>query len=210
MKKKFIAVLHINSAKEVDNVHNLCTKVISSMAANATTFPNPNPTLAILTTENATLKTLIADALSGNHQKVQARNEQSQKVLNMLRNQANYVSMIANGDRAVILLSGFESGDEPSPHPIPDKVVIKRVEDGLEPHSAKIHIEPAGTDASYIVQSQKSTEPKGSWKTVLQTSNSKNIILENLERGVDIFIRISAINARGQGDWSETYTFMAR
>ena len=210
MKKKYVTVLHINSYKDFDSVHNLSTKVINSLTANVATYAVPNPTVAVITTETNTLKTNIGDAKSGNHQKVQARNEQSLKVLNLLRTESNYVNTIANGDRAIILLSGFDASNEPAPHAIPDKVIIKRIEDGKTAHSAKIFIVPADAGLLYTVQMYKITDTTKTFVTVLKATNSRKLVLENLDRGVEIFIQVCAMNARGEGDWSETSAFMPR
>jgi len=208
--KKYNAVVHIRSYKEVNAVHDTAVKVFTSMSANADVFPNPNPTLPELETESNTLNSLISDALTGNYQKTQARNDQSLKVLNMLHAEASYVSLLANNDRNMILLSGFESSSDPSPHAIPDRVIINKITDGATNHSAKIMIAPIGDTAMFTVQIYKATDPQKTFTTILQTSNSKNLILENLEKGVEIFLRISARNARGESQWSETASFLPR
>jgi len=210
MKRKFVSVLHILNYREYNKVVNLSGKVSAALAANTTTFANPSPTLASLNTETATLKTLIADAMSGNHQKVQARNEQSLKVVNMLHLLATYVSNIAAGDRAIILLSGFEASSEPAPHSIPDKMVITKITDGKTEHSAKIMVVPAGSRIMYTVQMVKASDATKNWQIVLQTSNSKLLIIEDLVRGEEIFVRVSAMNTHGMGEWSEAHAFLPR
>jgi hypothetical protein len=210
MKRKFVSVLHILNYKDYNKVVNLSGKVSAAIAANTSTFGNPSPALASLNTETATLKTLIADAMTGNHQKVQARNEQCLKVLNMLHMLATFVSNIAAGDRAVILLSGFDASNEPSPHSVPDKVAIKRITDGKTEHSAKIMVVTAGKGVMYTVQVAKGTDLVKNWQIVLQTTNSRQLILEDLVRGAEISVRVSAMNSYGMGEWSEVHAFLPR
>ena len=213
MKRIFTAVMHCTT-KQIDKLIVLGNKVISGLSANAATFPLPNPAVALLTTEVSSLETL-AGLAKGNTQKKQARDQQAAKVFGMLKTETNYVNGIAKGDRAVILLSGFDASNEPTPQHIPDAPVIKRIENGSSPHSAKILLaktsSPLNTEKirlTFIVQMTEDDSMEENWKIVLQTQNSKKLIFINLARGKEIFFRIAAMNAHGQSDWSETANFI--
>jgi hypothetical protein len=84
------------------------------------------------------------------------------------------------------------------------------VVDGKTPHSAKIFITPLRERVMYVVEIRKAGESEEQWKIAKQCTSSRGLILEKLERGVEILIRVSAINTKGQGRWSSPAAFMPR
>jgi len=209
MSRPFRAVLHC-TAKEFEKVHILAGRVIAGLTDNDGVFASPNPSIAELTAADESLADFINKADKGDHKAVVDRNVQSAIVHAMLNNETRYVNTVANGDQSTILLSGFDASNEPVPHPIPDKVVIKRIEDGPTTHSAKIFIMPAGRNLDFTVQTTTTPNDETTYKTVLATGNSKQLLLENLVRGQEIYVRINARNAAGTGDWSDAHSFIAR
>ncbi len=207
-KRISTAVLHLNGSKNAAAVHALAVKVFQEMTNNSVTFPGPPFPLVDLQAAIAQLEVLMGEAATGNHQKVEDRNQQSAKVYNMLRSLAGYVNSIAQGDRNIVLLSGFDASDDPSPVPIPDKIIIRRVDRGETPHSAKIHIENPNNEEIFIVQVCDAPLDEASFRTVLQSTSSRRLILENLVKGKEIFIRVAGQNARGQGEWSDPASFI--
>ena len=210
MKRKSIAALHIRSAREVHKVAALGNQVLLGLTEHATTFPTPSPSVSDLDVENYLLTILIGEAKGGDRQKIQARNEQSAIVLKKLKILTNYVNGIADGDKAIILLSGFDAADEPTPQPAPPRIVIRRIVDGSNAHSAKIHIESIGTRATYFVETTATPTDEHSWQEVLRETNSRKLIIENLDRGTELYFRVSALNSTGQGPWSDDFVFLVR
>jgi hypothetical protein len=192
-------------------VHKLANRVIDGYTDNPTVFATPVPTILNLTKENDLLGLHIAEA-QGNHQKKIERDEQSVVVYNLLINEAiPYVNSLANGDEAIINLSGFRANKAPTPKGIPDKVVIKKVTDGKAPETAKITIENMGIGLMYKVQISTVTpgaEP--SFAPAMESTSSRKLVLENLVKGREILIRVAASNTKGTGEWSESYSFIPR
>ncbi len=133
-------------------------------------------------------------------------------VYNLLIDKAiPYVNSIANGDQALINLSGFRANKAPSPKGIPAKVVIKKITDGGTPESAKIIIANMGSGLMYKVQTSPVVQGAApSYAPAIETTSSKKLVLPNLEKGKEILIRIAASNSKGTGDWSEPYSFIPR
>ncbi len=193
--------------KQFKKVFALCARVISFLTDNISDFATPAPTVLDLSTENDKLAALIGQA-KGNHVKKDERDAQCLLIYNLLLDEIIYVDGIALGNKVLIEKSGFDASKEPEPHNIPAAPVIKKVKDGSTPHSSKINIQNMGIGLTYKVQTSSKADDEASFVTALETTNSKKLVLENLQKGVEIFIRIAASNRRGQGDWSELAAFI--
>ena len=137
MKKAYLAVLHVTPV-QFGKLMTLGMRVINNMGSNTVTFSNPDPVLSVLRSAADELEILMGAAKTGNHQKVQARNEQALEYYKMLQTERDYVNGVAQGDRAIILLSGFDASNDPSSLPVPGAPAIRRIDDGLLPLSANI------------------------------------------------------------------------
>ncbi len=200
--------MHIQRADDAPKVFALATRVIQGMTENAALFPTPDPALEELKADTALLEELMGTASNGDREEKGKRDNQSIKVFGKLDIERGYVNKVAKGDRAVILSSGFDASDDPNPRPIPDKGIIEDVEDGASPHSAKVVIQALGGDVSYHVQVCPAPLSEQGFKSLPPFSNSRKIIIENLERGKEIFIRVAGFNSHGQGEWSEPAAFI--
>jgi hypothetical protein len=207
---KFVAVMGCTPQQPV-KVHTLVSRVIDGYKDNPTIFATPDPDIPSLTNERDLLGLHIAEA-KGNHLKKIERDEKCVEVYNLLINQAiPYVNSIANGDESLIYLSGFRANKAPTPRGIPAKVVIKKVTDGKTPQSAKIIIANMGSGLMYKVQISivvPGTAP--SYAPAMESTSSRKLVLDSLEKGKEILIRIAASNTKGMGDWSEPYSFIPR
>jgi hypothetical protein len=207
---KFVAVMGC-TPKEPVKVHTLVSRVIDGYKDNPTVFVTPVPDVADLIIGRDLLSLHIAEA-KGNHQKKIERDEKSVEVYNLLINEAiPYVNSIANGDESLINLSGFRANKAPTPKGIPAKVVIKKVTDGKTPESAKITLANMGSGLTYKVQISvvvPGTSP--SYAPAMESTSSRKLVLDSLEKGKEILIRVAASNTKGMGDWSEPYSFIPR
>ncbi len=210
MKRKAKVALHISSFRDFNGVLALANRVIQGMTDNAALFPNPDPLISKLEDSAERLSNRIAAAKNRDKQKIQDRNEESAFLLNELGVEGDYVDKIADGDRANILLSGFDASDDPSPRPAPVKVIIRRVEAGAEPHSAKVLIDaqPAGT--VYTLQICPAPLNETDFKEIGQFTSSKKLVARDLERAKEYFFRVKGFNTRGEGEWSDPVVFLAQ
>jgi hypothetical protein len=205
---KFKAVLHL-PRKDPQEVYQLCSRVITGLTDNASTFSEPDPTIANLTTENTKLINLL-NLKDGSKQKNQTIVDQTEVVLDLLRIEQLYVNRVANGDRALILLSGFDSNNEPVAHDIPGKAIIRRVVDGSKRCSAKVYAERLDDADRYKLEVSATPTDSYSWETVLDPASLYHLEIGNLERGQEIFIRLTGGNAHGWGTASEYASFIPR
>ena len=228
MEKKFIAVMHVKPSEPV-KVSGLCTRVIGKLTDNVADYSAPEIAVSVLTTENNKLIPLIAQA-KGNTQKKDERDEQTIVVFDLLTKECIYVNSVANGNKVLIDKSGFDAAKEAEPHGIPGTPVIKKVEDGEVPKSAKIllvrplpkglrynvqllNLEKSGTDPLTLTKADAGEDfdiDGLPWVIVLDSVSSTELLLTDLKRGKEIAIRVQAEDRSKKSGWSDPYLFMAR
>ena len=210
MKRIITAAIHCKGTAYI-KLNERAIKVKNNMITNAGVFPDAAADLALLKTEQELFGTLIADA-KGNSLVKKQRNTLAKKILLRLKILVMHVNLVAEGDPTIIILSGFDCSADPIRHPIPVKVVIRRVVNGASNRTAKIYIEAMGqTGLTFNVRVTtiaNAVVDDLNWKTVLQTTNSKELVIPDLIRGKEVFITINASNASGTGLWSEAAPFI--
>ena len=202
------AVLHLKS-KDPQDVYNLSDRVNTNLETNKSIFTNPNPTLAVFTAAIILLGANIR-AKDGSKLKNVAIADQTDVVYNMLKLLLAYVNGVAGGDETIILLSGFDCNNEPINHDIPAKAVIKRVEDGSVPCSAKIYMNTLYNADRYKVEISTIPDDPDSWKTVIDFGGVNRLEIKDLVYGQKIHIRVSGGNTHGWGTPSEPVVFLPR
>jgi len=204
------AVLHL-AGKDPQKVYQLGGKVYTSLTSNPSVFIQSEPTLLELNTETIKLDTLLKSK-DGSKQKNQAILDQTDVVYTILKSLAAYTNKIANGDKSIILLSGFDCNNEPTTHDIPGKAIIKRLEDGNTSCSVKIFMEALADADRYKVEinTTSNANDPASWKTVLDFGSINRLELKDLPRGQEIFLRVSGGNTWGWGIASESASFIPR
>jgi len=216
-------VMHC-SAKQSNKVINLGTKVTRGLTDNATLFPNPNPTVTSLTTELGTLVTLQGKVRGGGKDATAKRDAQSKKVHDMLEMEKLYVKITAGGDKDKILLSGFDVNEQPSPKEVPDKLSIRHTEPGPVEHSQKIFLAKFTSPLkitkeklTFSLEISTDISLEANWDDAHladgktgETGNSKKLVVVNLVRKTEYWVRIAAINSKGRGPWSDPVSFVAQ
>lgn len=206
--KTNMAVLHLKN-KDPQKVYNLAGKVSTNMVTNKLVFPNPDPTMEAFGVEITKLDACIK-AKDGSKQKNQALVDQAEVVHGMLKSEIIYVNKVADGDKTIILLSGFDCNEDSTVKDIPGKVLIKRIEDGSVSCSAKIYIEALADADRYKVETATALTEVTDWKTVLDFGALNKLEIRNLIRGREIYIRVTGGNTHGWGMPSEPVVFIPR
>ncbi|MBI3501389.1 MAG: fibronectin type III domain-containing protein [Bacteroidetes bacterium] len=159
--------------------------------------------------------TAQGDVKGGGKNATTARNTATTALFLTLEKLLLYVNGLYKGDKDKLSKSGFDISSEPAPHGIPDAPVIKKIENGDTPHSAKIFLakttSPLDTQkesVNFIVQMSDDDSADENFKTVLQTKNQHKLVIANLTRGKEEFFRVAKANAKGQSDWSNTVSFI--
>jgi len=190
-------------------------KVRDGLFANIILYPAPPITPVNFNILLDTAITAEAEVKGGGKTATTNRNTATNALFVMLEALILYVNGLYRGDKDKLSKSGFDTSNDPAPHGIPDAPVIKRIQSGNTPHSAKIFLAKTTSSlntlkesVTYTVQIAEDASKEENFKTVLQTKNQRLLLIPNLTRGKEEFIRIAKSNSKGQSDWSETVPFM--
>ena len=206
----FAAVMHC-SPLQPKKLLTLLNKVISNLLTNVLKFPVPGTPVATLQVEVMPLTNTIAAAKGGGLEATAANNKEALKVHGLLKDGLPYINGIAKGDKDTILLSGYDASHEPQPAVIPDAPVIKSIENGPIHGSAKIKLEKTTGQKgkrTYIVEMTLTGDNLNSFHIILFAGSSKKLIIPNLIRGQEVYIRVAAMNAKGQSQYSNVVPFI--
>lgn len=198
------------AVSDCNGVLTLSRTVIAAMTENISIYPLPDPALSVIAAQADLLEALIAEVEGGNHIKIPLREQEAATLYHLLQDETIYVNKIGDGDRGLLVQSGFLVSDPPNPKPIPEQVIIKHMEDYSSPNTAKIYIEPMGQKPlTFEVQSTQTPDDENSWKLELITGNSKALIIPHRIHGQQLWYRVSASNANGNGLWSTPIGFIS-
>ena len=206
--KKSLAVLHLRT-KVPSRVLHLAGKVQLNMTTNVETFPQPDPTMEKLDAE----LTKLGDILSSKDgRKVinQSIVDQTDVVHALLKNLCIYVNTVAKGDKMTIVLSGFDCSKDAVTRPLPDKAMIKRIEDGRVRCSAKIYIYVLANANRYKVEITTDLNNPAGWRTVHDHGSLNTLEIGDLTYLQETYIRVTGGNTHGWGVPSEPVLFVPR
>ena len=218
--------------KEPTEVNNLATNVIAELTLNAASFVTSTMPLtaitaliATLTTANNKLTGYIAGA-PGNHTVTTQRNTQTVIVYNMLNTSfRTLVDNVANGNKAIVELSGFDATADAVAHGVPATPVITKISDTkqaagaakilLEKHKKKalIGTTPSVTKARLKYSAQTTTAPDSAtsvWTNNVESVSSKDLILTGLTKAVEVSVRVRAEDGKFKSPWSKSITYISR
>ncbi|MBP1640854.1 MAG: hypothetical protein H6Q17_2437 [Bacteroidetes bacterium] len=205
--KEVTAALHLKLTSTRD-VRALAERVYACISANLSLFPESESVLPGFQVALDKLNALIC-AKDGSKIIYQAIADQTEVVHRILKMLSAIVNRAAQGDRATILLSGFDCSKEPKPRPKPEKCVIRRVDDGKKSGSIKIYLLPLAYADFYKVEI--AFDSTGEWNVADDYGSFKRLEIEGLERGREIFVRVSGGNTRGGwGEPSDPAAFIPR
>lgn len=171
--------------------------VIQHLTKNVALFPNPNPTVAELMKVTEEYRVALYNAKGLDTWLVSIKNDLRAVLRSMLTQEAEYVSSVANGDRTVLLASGFSlakaKGEVTKLKPI-EKLTV----DTESPEQAVLRVTRVKGAKAYVYQ--YTTDAVGSeslW--VSKTITEPICVLSGLQPGVKYSFRVIAI---GPGDQS--------
>ncbi len=178
---------------------------ILNMLTDNPDFPAPSPPLADIQQEidNVHKTIVLAKAALGTYkEKLEEIKQQKDHLLDQLHVLGNYVGTIANGDDAMILGAGFETkkkGVKKGKLPAPLNLQAK---EGLNSGQLLAKWQRVIGAQSYIVEINENINDKNSWH-YFASSTKTNFTLNKLKSGTVYFIRVAALNAAGQGAYSD-------
>ncbi|THU41094.1 hypothetical protein FAM09_02965 [Niastella caeni] len=178
--------------------------VIDNMTDN-TYFPNPNPTVAVLKQATQEYQQSLYDA-SGRDQKLVAIKDNKRTVLRAVLTQlAEYVNSVANGNREILLSSGFKltknRGEADDLRPIGDLEVRTDA-----PEQATVRIKRVPGAKAYVYEYTTGVVTNESiW--IARTITEPSYTFRGLQSGVKYSFRVIAI---GRGEKSVFSPILSR
>jgi hypothetical protein len=154
-------------AQEVEFTKN----VIARTRANPKFSGSPVP-VDELEAKLSLLETRSIDAQGGGKEATALMHQTEVELLDMLRKVGRYVDLVADGDEAIILSSGFNLSKQPAPSSRPDF----SVELGEKPHSVLLHCKAQEGVKAYIWQYLIGDAPSANdadWVTAQVTSKTQ-------------------------------------
>ena len=176
---------------------------ITSLNSNAGTFPQPNPSVPVLTQAKNNLDTrlkAIAQMESSLEAERAAAVTAEAELDANLEQTASYVENVAKGEASIILLAGFPLAQEPAPigQLAPPQNLLGVATD-LE-GTTKLKWNGVHGAKSYIVEC--ATSPDGPWTQVTVTTRI-SCNAANLTPGTKYWFRVRAVGAAGLSGWSD-------
>lgn len=179
----------------------LFRNVWAMMVKNAALFSAPPVTMPIMESMVDSLTLAIDAARNGGEVERQHRDNLIREAQEMLRQQADYVRLVAKGDGEKLAMSGFHLRKDPTPVGIPGLSTMKAVlmtgrTGEVEVRFKGVH----GADSYQIWMTDKdpATEP-GAWMPVGVAITKTRHLVDGLESYKAYWFTVSAIGAAGQG-----------
>lgn len=176
--------------------------VVSKMTGNPH-FATPAVPLADMTTMGDNLETAINKAKHGGLDDRILRNNLVTATQNMLRKQADYVRLTAQGDEAILASSGFELAKTPQPVGLPGTPFIRFVRmTGKQGQAEVAWTAQHGADAYHVRLTDKDPNIHNEWEVVGITTKAR-FLLTHLDSYKAYWVSVSAIGAAGEGLMSD-------
>lgn len=178
-----------------------CKKITSDMGKNASTFNAPVPTLDIVKASIEQLSVLQQQMGSGSNN-TKLRNESKYKLLRQMRQLADYVSLVAQGDAKIILRSGFDIiGASEAVGELPPPTRIHVTTEGLNLGELQVTWNgiPGNRGYNISIALIENGQP-GPWATVVPKRLKH--LFKGLTSGAQYAIRICTQSSAGLGTWS--------
>lgn len=165
-------------------------------------FPNPTPPLATVNNAVSNYFTALADAQTRDKVKIAYKNEKRSELESLLVQLGNFVTFTANGDRTLLVSSGFKLSKESESAPI-TKPENLQVVDGLNAGELIVSVTGVLNAKSYVHEyTTDPLSPQPKWVTT--TTTSRKLVLKGLEKAKEYWCRVAAVGSSGQFVYSDT------
>lgn len=167
-------------------------------------FANPSVSMADFDAALQLLEQRISNAAYADRAMIAMRDAQATVVLGMVRSLASYVDAEAQGDRDIILSSGFEVRSEPTKSGEP--TAPTKVEAVMGVLSGTVVLKCKREKNVHTYVGDWKVEGAAEWQSLISTGCK--VKLEGLTPYTAYCFRMAAVNSKGQSNWSETLTAM--
>ena len=184
-------------AKFSDSSLNFKAKTVVLSLTGNLNFPVMTPTIANFTIIQTNFSDALEKATSGDRQLIALKNQAKDELLNAMRQLAMDVDAQANGDKALLISSGFDlgsSGDSTSVLGLPSDF---KISDGINAGELKFSCKRAVNAVSYILEyTDELPTEETQWK--IQPSSTRELTVRGLHSGIRIYGRMKAVGRKGQ------------
>ncbi len=171
-------------------------------------FTVPTPTLAAILAKLDDYRKAITDADAKVPGALALRNQLRVELSIMIRDLANYCVLIAAGDPAIFLTSGFKLRKQSQPAPDPlDAAANARLMSTSSETELKLFFDPVQYGKSYEIYISENDDQHFAYLT---TISSQRYIIRSLIPGKRYFVKVKAVGPKGiQGGFSNVASRIA-
>ena len=185
-----------------DALENKAQHVITQLTGNPN-VPTPQPDLIILQNQLDDFRAKREATVQGGPNATTLKNESRDALMQLLRDEADYVQQVSMGNQVIIESTGFETRKPPEPigelpPPANLRASVSEFIGAVDLRWKPVY--GAGTYNAYINSNDPNVE--ASWAFVKSSQNS-TIRIEALITGTVNWFRITAIGAAGEGPPSD-------
>ena len=196
--------IKFNSPRLSDsNLESLALAVAAAMTGN-THFPEPQPSLAVLNDSIKAYSDALALAKTRDKVKVAIKNTLRETLLLTLRKMANYCSLVADGDRAKLVSSGFSLNAETVASKTMSAPENFTVQTGLNSGEAIVSINRIAIARAYLLLYKEASSENGAWTHV--TNSMPWFTISGLTALASYQFKMGAIGTKGQITYTDTIT----
>jgi hypothetical protein len=198
-------VLRNYSEKSNGQLGEFAQHIATSLTGNAN-FPTPPILPAALNTQALAFNASVAKAINGTPADTLDQNNQRAALIAALDTLANYVDLIAKGNEAIIVSSGFAVASSTRTAAVPGMSAVLGVENVA---STKLGLDLQTADNAWAYIVEYTAQPDGA--PLLKTFTSlKEVILPALISGKIYSLRVKVMGSNNQEtEWSDAVTHMA-
>jgi hypothetical protein len=177
-----------------------CQSVITALKTNPN-VPTPQPDIPALQAALDDLTAAISAALAGGKEQREIRKTKRLALIELLKQEAAYVSVVCNGDIAKILSTGFDVSKLPQPIgplPKPEKFRVQATQKGM----LKCSLKKIKGAKNYVFDYKLAGAD--TWESVMSTKT--RITLTGLESGKEYVARVLPIGVSEERTYSDEIT----
>lgn len=164
-------------------------------------FLTPVPTLLAVKAATDALETAYNESRGRDKNKIQIMKLRRAEMLALIVQLGAYVQSTSNGDKEIILSSGFDVIQSGAPQPPVGQVMNVRLSNGRTSGSIKVLFDKMPGAKAYVVEI--STEPLDESKWDAKGAPIKTRFeITDLQPGTKYWVRVAAIGKDGVGLWS--------
>jgi len=201
MKNAKVAI-DFSSSKYTDAELSIKANQILDKMTNNKAFPEPDPTLDIVRTTNASYYQSLDQVKDGSREDTVIKNNLRKELEDQLRQLGDYVQRVSEGDQAVILSSGFDvhkKHEQIGPLQKPTNLIVKP---GSNKGSMELACNVVAHAAFYVFEHRELPSENGNgW--IQTTSTKRKVLLSGLTSGKQYAFRVAAAGADPARNWSD-------